>query len=80
MEMGNITQKWVEILKPFSSNYAIKFTASGVSRKTKISQQTVPRILNKLSLLNILNYEKKNNKKFIEDYFKKNMGVATPTY
>lgn len=33
-----------------------------------------------INKINILNYEKKNNKKFIEDYFKKNMGVATPTY
>ena len=33
---SNITQKWVDLLIPFSNNYAAKLTASELSRKSKI--------------------------------------------
>ncbi len=55
-KMGNITQKWVEILVPFCSDYSAKLTASDISRSTKISQQTASRVLNKLAEFNLVRY------------------------
>lgn len=40
LKMGNITQKWVDLLVPFSNDYSAKFSASELSRKAKIPQQT----------------------------------------
>ena len=53
---GNITQKWVELLMPFTENYNAKISASDLGRKAKIPQQTSSRILNNLVKLNLINY------------------------
>lgn len=54
--MSNITQKWVDILLPFSNNYAARLSASSLARLVNAPQQTVSRYLNELSESNILNY------------------------
>lgn len=54
--MGDITQKWVDILQPFSNNYAARLSASSLARLVNSPQQTVSRYLNELSENNILNY------------------------
>ncbi len=57
-KMSEFTQKWVDVLVPFSSYYSAKLSASQLSKKTKIPQQTISRLMNKLVLLNLVNYEK----------------------
>lgn len=61
--MGNITQKWVDLLIPFLENYSAKFSVSELSRKSKIPQQTVSRYLNKLVKLNLVSYIKDGKNK-----------------
>ena len=61
--LSDITQKWVDLLIPFSSNYSDKISASELARKSKIPQQTASRYLNKLVKLNLLNYMKQGRNK-----------------
>ncbi len=70
LNMGNLTQKWVEVLFPYLEDYFNKFTASEISRKTKLPQQTTSRILNNLVKLKLLNYESKGKNKYF--YLDKN--------
>lgn len=42
---------------PYTNDYYRKLTASEISKDTKIPQQTVSRILNQLSQINIIDYE-----------------------
>ncbi len=70
--MSNITQKWVDLLKPFSGDYSAKISASELARKTKIPQQTASRILKELIKLNTVSYEiEGKNKKYYLDIRKK---------
>lgn len=55
--MSNITQKWVEVLKPFTGNYYVKASASELSKKSGVPQQSCSRILNKLSEMKLISYE-----------------------
>lgn len=61
--MSNITQKWVELLNPFSKEYNKKMTASEISRETKIPQQTATRILNSLVKKNLIEYQRQGKNK-----------------
>jgi predicted nucleotidyltransferase len=61
--LGNITQKWVDLLIPFSNDYSAKLSASELARKSKIPQQTSSRLLNKLVKLNLINYVKEGKNK-----------------
>ena len=62
-EMGNITQKWVELLTPFTRNYSGKLSASELARETSIPQQTASRYLDKLAEVNLIEYEKQGRNK-----------------
>ena len=62
-DSSNITQKWVEVLAPFSGDYSAKLSASEVSRRCRMPQQTVSRVLNSLSSLNIISYTKNGKNK-----------------
>lgn len=62
-DLSNITQKWVDLLLPFSGNYSLTISASELSKKTKIPQQTASRYLNKLVELNLINYIKEGKNK-----------------
>ena len=62
-DLSNITQKWVDLLIPFSDNYSAESSASELARKSKIPQQTASRLLNKLVKLNLINYTKKGKNK-----------------
>jgi predicted nucleotidyltransferase len=74
--MSNITQKWVELLKPFSNDYSAKISASGLARKTKIPQQTASRILKELTKSNMINYEiEGKNKNYYLDIRKKDTKI-----
>jgi len=55
-KMSNITQKWVEVFKPFTRNYFSKFTATEIARFSGVPQQTASRILNYFEELKLLNY------------------------
>jgi predicted nucleotidyltransferase len=63
--MSNITQKWVNLLIPFTTGYGQKFTESELARLSKIPQQTASRHINSLIKKNILNYEKQGKNKMI---------------
>lgn len=66
--LSNITQKWVHLLSPFSENYSRSLSATEISKKCKIPQQTVSRGLNELSKNNIINYRiRGRNKLFYID-------------
>ena len=63
LNLGDITQKWVDLLVPFSDNYSARLSASELSRRTKIPQQSASRYLNKLASLNLINYVKEGKNK-----------------
>lgn len=63
-KLSNITQKWVDILKPFSNNYSQKITASKLNKLTKIPQQTISRVLNELVKLNLIKFERSGKNKY----------------
>jgi len=54
--MSNITQKWLELLFVYSTDYSAKFSVSELARKSDIPQQTASRYLDKLSRMNLINY------------------------
>jgi len=73
---SNITQKWVDLLMPFSDDYFSKQSASQLARKTKIPQQTASRILNKLAKANLINFVKEGkNKLFYFDFKNQNSKI-----
>ena len=61
--LGNITQKWVDLLTPFSNDYSFQLSASELAKKSKIPQQTASRLLNNIVKLNLINYIKKGKNK-----------------
>ena len=61
--LGNITQKWVDLLTPFSNDYSSQLSASELAKKSKIPQQTASRLLNNIVKLNLINYTKKGKNK-----------------
>lgn len=73
IKISNITQKWVDVLIPFCNDYSARFTASTISKKSKIPQQSVSRILNNLIKFNLVNYiTEGKNKLFYFDLRNKN--------
>lgn len=72
-KISNVTQKWVDVLKPFSGNYYGKFSASELAEKSGVPQQSCSRILNKLSEMKLINYELNGkNKLFYLDLEREN--------
>jgi predicted nucleotidyltransferase len=63
MKMSNITQKWVDVLLPFSADYSARLSASEISRRTGLPQQTVSRQLNEVSKLSLLDYKREGKNK-----------------
>lgn len=61
--LSNITQKWLDLLVPFTSDYSLRISASELSKRTKIPQQTVSRYLNKLAKSNLIDYVKEGKNK-----------------
>ena len=57
LNMSNITHKLVKLLIPFSDNYSIKLSATEISKRCGVPQQTVSRGLNKLLENNIISYK-----------------------
>ncbi|MCK4808194.1 MAG: nucleotidyltransferase domain-containing protein [Candidatus Aenigmarchaeota archaeon] len=67
-KMSNVTQKLVNLLIPFSGNYSACFSATQISKKTGIPQQTASRGLNELAKNNLINYKTEGkNKMFYLD-------------
>lgn len=54
--MSKITQKWVEILMPFTSNYGSRLSGTELARFSGIPQQIASRQLNDLVKQGILEY------------------------
>ncbi len=54
---SNITQKWVDLLIPFSANYSERLSATEISKRCHIPQQTASRGLNELSENNLMDYK-----------------------
>lgn len=63
-KLSNITQKWVDILIPFTKKYSNKITASELEKLTNIPQQTISRVLNELVDINLINYETSGKNKY----------------
>lgn len=63
-KISNITQKWVDILMPFTKEYSNKITASELEKITNIPQQTISRVLNELVKINLINYEISGKNKY----------------
>ncbi|MBI3051821.1 nucleotidyltransferase domain-containing protein [Candidatus Woesearchaeota archaeon] len=63
LNLGNITQKWVDLLLPFSEDYAVRMTESELARKARIAQQSASRHLAKLVSLNLIRYERQGRNK-----------------
>ena len=61
--LSNITQKWVNMLLPFSADYSCRFSASDLARISKVPQQTASRCLNELVKLNLIDYKKEGRNK-----------------
>lgn len=74
--MSNITQKWVNILIPFTNNYGNKFTGVELARLSNTPQQTVSRYLKELSKQNLVNYIRQGrNKLFYLDSLKQSTKI-----
>jgi len=56
-KISNITQKCVNLLMPFLSEYSAKISASELSKKTNIPQQTISRNLNELSKFGLIEFK-----------------------
>lgn len=70
-EMSNITQKWVNLLIPFTDGYKSRLFESELARLASIPQQTASRYLKELVAQHIINYEEKGrNKLFYFDFSK----------
>jgi len=61
--MSNLSQKWLDILIPFSYEYTKKLNTSEISNKTKIPKRTISRHLIELVKKGILRFEEKGNNK-----------------
>lgn len=61
--MSNITQKWVNLLVPFTSGYNQRFTQSELSRLSGIPQQTSSRYLDSLVKKGLISYEAQGRNK-----------------
>lgn len=57
LNISNITQKCVNILIQFLSDYSVKLSASELSRRSKIPQQTISRNLNELAQVGLIEFE-----------------------
>ena len=74
--MGNLTQNWVDILIPFTSNYGKKLSGTELARLSNMPQQTASRTLRMLVKQNILDYAKHGrNKLYSFDHTKKNTKI-----
>ena len=74
--LSNITQKWVDILISFAGNYSGKYSASELSRKSGVPQQTVSRSLNQIAGNNMISYKLEGkNKLFYLDLEKNISGI-----
>jgi len=70
-KISNITNRWVDILLPFTGNYGMRFSATELAKLSGIPQQTASRQLNELTKENMLNYEiRGRNKLFYLDHSK----------
>ncbi|MCX6819640.1 MAG: nucleotidyltransferase domain-containing protein [Candidatus Aenigmarchaeota archaeon] len=61
--MSNITQKWVNVLLPFTGNYGSKLSGTELAMLSKTPQQTASRHLNALVKQSLLDYEKQGRNK-----------------
>ena len=75
--LSNITQKWVNLLLPFSADYKGRFSASDLARMSKVPQQTASRCLNELVKLNFINYKKEGRNKLFYFDLKKQTSLIT---
>ncbi len=69
--MSDITQKWVNILLPFTANYAKRLSGTELARLSDTSQQTASRHLNYMVKKNFIEYARQGrNKLFYFNYSK----------
>lgn len=76
LKMSNITQKWVDVMKPFTRDYSARLTATEIAKLSGVPQQTTSRILNSFVKLNLIDYAVHGKNKLF--YFKKDK-ISTPS-
>ena len=76
--LGNITQRWVGVIKPFTMDYSIKLSATEIARISSLPQQSVSRILNLLSKMSLIEYSTIGKNKLFYFDFKK--GTTYPLF
>ncbi len=75
--MSDITNRWVNILIPFTNKYSDKISGTELARKVKVPQQTVSRYMNNLIKDNLIKYEiKGRNKHFYFDFKKQTTKIV----
>jgi len=72
--MSDFTQKWVNLLVPFTRDYSTKLNATQIARETNLPQQTVSRHLNEIEKKNILSYVRQGKNKLF--YFELEKSVS----
>lgn len=70
-KLSNITQKWVDILHPFTCEYNVKITASELENITQIPQQTISRVLIEMCELYLIESEISGKNKYYYFNFEK---------
>jgi len=61
--MAELSQKWLDVLIPFSNEYSKKLSGSEISRIVKFPQRSISRYLTELVNNGILKFEEKGNNK-----------------
>lgn len=64
VDLAKISQKWLEVLIPFTNDYSASFSGSELARLTKIPQRTVARILTQLVNMNLLKLDIRGKNNF----------------
>lgn len=64
LKMAKLSQKWLDVLVPFSYEYNKSFSGSEISRKTGLPQRSVSRYLTELVKSGILRVDIRGNNNF----------------
>ena len=62
--MTYISQKWLDVLVPFTENYAQRLTGSSIAAGVHMPQKTVSRILDSLGSKRIIKYSRDGKNKY----------------
>lgn len=76
--LSDMTQKWVDMLLPFSSGYSTKISLSELSKMSGVPQQTASRYMRSLVKSNLISYERRGRNKLF--YFDLNKATTKTVF